>query len=212
MLTPPLPQSSALTKPPAVKRALRALQSPAYEKARKKNPLLPEITDRASLENAFKLLPMSMLALRVSKTDQAAAGGKTPKRVKGVWSVKIEPQQDAKEEMYYAWLWEGSQMMRKVYAALALLVVFTIVLYPLWPLKLRLGVYYLSWGFLGLLGLFFLMAIFRVILFCVTYFAVSPGLWLYPNLWEDVSFMDSFRPVWAWHEVGFYAYSPYTVR
>lgn len=155
---------------------------------------------------------MSMLALRVSKTDQAAAGGKTPKRVKGVWSVKIEPQQDAKEEMYYAWLWEGSQMMRKVYAALALLVVFTIVLYPLWPLKLRLGVYYLSWGFLGLLGLFFLMAIFRVILFCVTYFAVSPGLWLYPNLWEDVSFMDSFRPVWAWHEVGFYAYSPYTVR
>ena len=53
---------------------------------------------------------------------------------------------------------------------------------------------------LGLLGLFFLMAIFRIILFCVTYFAVAPGLWLYPNLWEDVSFMDSFRPVWAWHE------------
>ena len=147
---------------------------------------------------------MSMLALRVSKIDPNAANnhGKKPKRVKGLWTVKIEPQQDAKEEMYYAWLWEGSQVMRKVYAALALLVVFLIVLYPLWPLKLRLGVYYLSWGFLGLLGLFFLMAIFRVILFCVTYFAVPPGLWLYPNLWEDVSFMDSFRPVWAWHEVG----------
>ena len=188
----------------AVKRALRALQSPAYEKARKKNPLLPEITDRASLENTFKLLPMSMLALRVNKVDPNAAHshGKKPKRVKGLWTVKVEPQQDAADDMYYAWLYEGSQVMRKVYAALALLVVFTIVLYPLWPLKLRLGVYYLSWGFLGLLGLFFLMAIFRVILFCVTYFAVPPGLWLYPNLWEDVSFMDSFRPVWAWHEVG----------
>ena len=34
-----------------VKRALRALESPAYAKARSKNPLLPEITDRASLEN-----------------------------------------------------------------------------------------------------------------------------------------------------------------
>lgn len=116
--------------------------------------------------------------------------------------MKVEPQQEAGDDMYYVWLYEGSQVMRKVYAALALVVIFTVVLYPLWPLVLRQGVYYLSWGFLGLLGLFFLMAIFRVILFCVTYFAVSPGLWLYPNLWEDVSFMDSFRPVWAWHEVG----------
>ena len=103
--------------------------------------------------------------------------------------------------MYYCWLWEGSQLKRKIYAGLALLAIFAIVLYPLWPLVLRQGVYYLSWGLLGLLGLFFLMAIFRVILFCITYFTTPPGLWLFPNLWEDVSFMDSFRPVWAWHEV-----------
>ncbi|KAH7238324.1 translocation protein Sec62-domain-containing protein [Fusarium tricinctum] len=184
-----------------VKRALRVLQSPAYEKARKKNPLLPEITDRASLENTFKLLPLSMLALRVSKVEpQAGANGKKPKRVKGQWTVKIEQQQEARDDMYYAWLWEGSQLKRKIYAGLALLAIFAVVLYPLWPLVLRQGVYYLSWGLLGLLGLFFLMAIFRVILFCITYFTTSPGLWLFPNLWEDVSFMDSFRPVWAWHE------------
>ncbi|KAM0202870.1 hypothetical protein ACHAPA_000702 [Fusarium lateritium] len=184
-----------------VKRALRVLQSPAYEKARKKNPLLPEITDRASLENTFKLLPLSMLALRVSKVEsQAGPNGKKPKRVKGQWTVKIEQQQEARDDMYYAWLWEGSQLKRKIYAGLALLAIFAVVLYPLWPLVLRQGVYYLSWGLLGLLGLFFLMAIFRVILFCITYFTTSPGLWLFPNLWEDVSFMDSFRPVWAWHE------------
>ncbi|OTA00448.1 Translocation protein Sec62 [Trichoderma parareesei] len=184
-----------------VKRALRALQSPAYEKARKKNPLLPEITDRASLENTFKLLPLSMLALRVTKIEpQPGPNGKKPKRVKGQWNVRIEQQQEAKEDMYYVWLWEGSQVKRQLYAALALVIIFAVVLYPLWPLKLRQGVYYLSWGMLGLLGLFFAMAIFRVILFCVTYFVVPPGLWLYPNLWEDVSFMDSFRPVWAWHE------------
>jgi protein translocation Sec62 family protein len=94
-----------------------------------------------------------------------------------------------------------SDWKRKLYAVLAVLLIFTIVLYPLWPLKMRQGVYYLSWGFLILLGLFFLMAIFRVILFCVTYFVTPPGLWLFPNLWEDVSFLDSFKPVWAWHEV-----------
>ncbi|KAK9422538.1 hypothetical protein SUNI508_00401 [Seiridium unicorne] len=186
-----------------VKRALRALQSPAYEKLRKKNPGLPEITDRASLENCFKLLPMSMLALRVSKVDPHEGhdhGKKKGKRVKGQWTVKIEQQQEAQDDMYYIWFYEGSQVMRKVYAVLALLAIFVVVLYPLWPLFLRQGVYYLSWGFLGLLGLFFAMAIFRVILFGITYFLASPGLWLYPNLWEDVSFMDSFRPVWAWHE------------
>ncbi|KAI1821944.1 translocation protein Sec62-domain-containing protein [Xylaria intraflava] len=186
-----------------VKRALRALESPAYAKARAKNPALPEIKDRASLENTFKLLPMSMLALRVTKVDPHEGhnhGSKKAKRQKGLWTVRVEPQQDAGDDMYYIWLYEGSQIMRKVYAALALVLIFLVVLYPLWPLVLRQGVYYLSWGFLGLLGLFFLMAIFRVILFCVTYFITPPGLWLYPNLWEDVSFMDSFRPVWAWHE------------
>ncbi|KAI1095843.1 translocation protein [Rostrohypoxylon terebratum] len=186
-----------------VKRALRALQSPAYEKLRAKNPGLPEITDRASLENTFKLLPMSMLALRVTKVDPHAGHDHPPKkgkRIKGLWTVRVEQQQDAGDDMYYVWLYEGSQIMRKVYAALALVLIFIVVLYPLWPLVLRQGVYYLSWGFLMLLGLFFLMAIFRVILFCITYFVVPPGLWLYPNLWEDVSFMDSFRPVWAWHE------------
>ncbi|KAI0166003.1 Sec62 family protein translocation protein [Xylariaceae sp. FL1272] len=186
-----------------VKRALRALESPAYAKARVKNPALPEIKDRASLENCFKLLPMSMLALRVSKIDPHEGhdhGGKKPKRIKGLWNVKVEPQQEAADDMYYVWLYEGSQVMRKVYAALALVVIFLVVLYPLWPLVLRQGVYYLSWVFLGALGLFFAMAIFRVILFGITWFAASPGLWLFPNLWEDVSVVESFKPVWAWHE------------
>ncbi|KAK4246556.1 hypothetical protein C7999DRAFT_15340 [Corynascus novoguineensis] len=187
-----------------VKRALRALESDAYKAARKKNPALPEITDRASLENAFKLLPLSMLALRVVKADPHEghdhAKKQGGKRVKGLWTVRIEPQQDAGDDMYYVWLWEGSQVMRKVYAALALAAIFAIVCYPLWPVKLRQGGYYLSWGFLCFMGLFFAMAIFRVILFCITYFVLPPGFWLFPNLWEDVSVVDSFKPVWAWHE------------
>lgn len=202
MLSHVLPR---LTHRQTVKRALRALQTPAYEAARKKNPALPEVTDRASLENTFKLLPMSMLALRVSKMDPHEGHDHGPvkkgKRVKGLWTVRIEQQQDAEDDMYYAWLWEGPQLMRKVYAGLALLIIFTLVCYPLWPLKMRQGVYYLSWAFLCFLGLFFAMAIFRVILFCITYFVLSPGFWLFPNLWEDVSVIDSFKPVWAWHDV-----------
>ncbi|KAI4716798.1 translocation protein [Aureobasidium sp. EXF-10727] len=182
-----------------VKRAIRALESPAYEKARAKNPLLPAVTDRASAENTFKLLPLSLLALRVSKIEQPAEQQKK-KRVKGLWTVKVEQQQEARDEFHYVWLYEGAQWKTKLYAVGALALILAIVFFPVWPYKLRIGVWYLSMACLGLLGLFFAMAIFRLILFLVTMFTVPPGLWLYPNLFEDVGFFDSFRPLWGWQE------------
>ena len=184
-----------------VKRAIRALQSDAYVKARKKNPLLPEVKDRVTAENTFKTLPLSLLALRVSKIDphEGHDHGKK-KRTKGLWTVKVEPQQEASDEYYYVWLYEGSQWKNKLYAGGALALILAVVFFPVWPVKLRIGVWYLSMGMLGLLGLFFAMAIVRLILFLITFFAVPPGLWLYPNLFEDVGFFDSFKPLWAWHE------------
>ncbi|KAL8950177.1 MAG: hypothetical protein Q9222_003770 [Ikaeria aurantiellina] len=188
-----------------VKRALRALQSPAYKTASAKNPLLPPVTDVPTASETFKLLPLSLLSLRVSKSDPHAGHNHGPpskpqKRVKGLWTVKIEQQQDVSEDLHYVWLYEGPQWRQKVYAAGALVLIMAVVMFPLWPVKLRIGVWYLSMAMLGLIGLFFAMAIFRAILFAVTYFAVPPGLWLYPNLFEDVGFFDSFKPLWGWQE------------
>ncbi len=62
------------------------------------------------------LLPMSMLALRVVKADPHEGHDHPPKktkRIKGQWNVRTEPQQEAKEEMYYVWFYEGSQIMRR---------------------------------------------------------------------------------------------------
>ncbi|KAH0843625.1 hypothetical protein AYO21_05412 [Fonsecaea monophora] len=187
-----------------LKRAYRALHSDAYKKAQKKNPLLPKVENDVEARTALQLLPLSMLALRVSKKDPHEghnhAKPKKEKRVKGLWEVKIEQQQDFDPMMYYVWLYEGSQWKTKLWAALVLVLVFAAVLFPLWPLVLRQGVWYLSVGMMGLIGLFFAMAIFRLILFVITFFLVPPGLWLYPNLFEDVGFFDSFRPFWGWHE------------
>ncbi|KAF2772209.1 translocation protein [Teratosphaeria nubilosa] len=184
-----------------VKRAIRALHSDAYKKARVKDPLLPEVNDRVTAENTFKLLPMSLLALRVSKHDphEGHDHGKK-KRVKGLWTVKVEPQQEARDEYYYVWLWEGPQWKNRLYAIGALVLILAVVFFPIWPYHLRLGVWYLSMAMLGVLALFFGMAIFRLILFLVTMFVKPPGLWLFPNLFEDVGFFDSFKPAWAWHE------------
>jgi translocation protein SEC62 len=184
-----------------VKRAIRALHSDAYKKARSKNPLLPEVNDRVTAENTLKLLPRSFLALRVSKIDEHEGHDHGKKKhTKGLWTVKIEPQQEAADEFYYAWFYEGPQWKNRLYAVGALVGILAVVFFPVWPYHLRLGVWYLSMGMLGLLGLFFAMAIFRLILFVLTMFAVPPGLWLYPNLFEDVGFFDSFKPLWAWHE------------
>jgi translocation protein SEC62 len=199
----------------AVKRALRAIESPAYAKAASaKNSLLPPVTPSMPAAEIFKLLPLSFLALRVSKLDpedEHEGGGshaghshgrsKPAKRAKGLWTVKVEKHQEVEPDLHYVFLYEGSQLRTKLYAAAALLAVFAVVLFPLWPFQLRLGVWYLSIGLLCLILLLFAVAIVRLILFVVTVFAVPPGLWLFPNLFEDVGFFDSFKPVWAWQAV-----------
>jgi translocation protein SEC62 len=121
--------------------------------------------------------------------------------------VRIEQHQEIDPMMHYVWLYEGPQWKQKAMAAGALIVIMAVVMFPLWPIILRQGVWYLSVGMMGLLGLFFAMSIFRLILFCVTVFVVPPGLWLFPNLFEDVGFFDSFKPVWGWQEV-FFLFSP----
>ena len=190
-----------------MKRALRAIESPAYATAsQKKNSLLPPITDSSPATEIFKLLPLSLLALRVSKADPHEGHSHAPskpakKRTKGLWHVRIEQQQDINGELHYVWLYDGPQWRAKLYAGGALAAIMAVVMFPLWPMKLRIGVWYLSMGMLALIGLFFVMAIFRLILFVGTVFTVPPGLWLYPNLFEDVGFFDSFRPVWGWQEV-----------
>lgn len=167
--------------------------------------MLPEVTDRASAENAFKLLPLSMLAIRVTRieSDKPQKKQMGPSGVKKppVWNVKVEPQQDAQDQFHYVWFYEGAQWRTKLYAIAALAGIMAVVLFPLWPFWARKGVWYISMGCLGLVGAFFGLAIVRLILYVITYtLGPSPGIWLYPNLFADVGFFDSFRPVWDWRE------------
>ena len=143
-----------------------------------------------------------MLALRVSRVEGQAPKKKTPAGQKGsVWTVKIEPQQDAADAYHYVWFYEGAQWRQRAYALAALLAVIAIVLFPLWPFWARKGVWYLSMGCLGLVGAFFGLAIVRMIIFVFTVtLGPKPGIWIYPNLFEDVGFFDSFKPWWAWRE------------
>lgn len=64
------------------------------------------------------------------------------------------------------------------------------VLFPLWPPIMRLGVWYLSIAALAFIGLFFAIAIVRLIFYIITIVVASPGIWIFPKLFADVGFVS----------------------
>ncbi|KAI8098793.1 translocation protein Sec62-domain-containing protein [Halteromyces radiatus] len=108
--------------------------------------------------------------------------------------------QEMNESGYYLWVWEGSQLRVYLGAIGMVGAILTAVLFPLWPDILKRGVWYLSVGTLGLLGVFFGIAIVRLILFIITMIILPRGFWLFPNLFEDVGVIDSFKPLYGWDE------------
>ncbi|OLY84922.1 Translocation protein sec62 [Smittium mucronatum] len=113
-------------------------------------------------------------------------------------TLRPSPLQVFSEEYYYAWIYQGSPL-RIILGGIGLvLIVLAGVMFPLWPSQLRQGSYYLSLLAFGFLGLLFVIAIIRLIIYVITIFSHPPGLWIFPNLFEDVGFFESFVPLYAW--------------
>merc|ERR1711971_1112226 len=72
--------------------------------------------------------------------------------------------------------------------------------FPLWPMEMRQGVYYLSVAATGFLVFIIVLAIIKYILFVIL-FILTGGklkLWIFPNLTEDVGFFESFVPAYVY--------------
>lgn len=104
--------------------------------------------------------------------------------------LQITPQQLFVPDEYYAWFVDPNPIKSLLAAGAMVAVVLAGVMFPLWPLKMRIGVWYLSMGVLGLIGLFFATAVVRLILWCATVVVLKPGIWLFPNLFADVGFVS----------------------
>jgi len=102
------------------------------------------------------------------------------------------------DDQYYVWFYEGSQLMTILGGIGLISIVFAAVLFPLWPPILRDAVWYLSVAILSLFGVFMMLAVVRLILYIITMIVLPPGIWLFPNLFEDVGVIESFIPLWAW--------------
>lgn len=78
-----------------------------------------------------------------------------------------------------------------------LLVTLAGVMFPLWPALPRQGVYYISLLLIGFVGFILALGVVRAILWMLLKILLGKGGWLFPNLFADVGFFESFVPFWA---------------
>ena len=125
--------------------------------------------------------------LRVDRGGPSGSASNSPK------VLTINQMQAFEEGAYYAWFYEGSQWLTYVGGVAMLAIILAGVMFPLWPPIMRLGVWYLSMVVLALIGLFFVIAIIRLIFYIITIIVASPGIWIFPKLFADVGFVSTKR-------------------
>jgi len=169
------------------KSAVKVLLSPAYAKTKN----TPKITSEAEAQTLLHSVIPFAFFLRIDR-GQPSGSASSPK------IVQINQMQLFKPDEYYAWFYEGSQWTNYVGGVAMVAITLAGVMFPLWPPILRLGVWYLSMILLGLIGLLLVIAVIRLIFYIITIIVASPGIWIFPRLFADVGFVDSFIPLWEW--------------
>lgn len=104
-----------------------------------------------------------------------------------------------KKEDSYIWLKEEGNTMRLFIALLCILGAFALVMHQMWPKNVRHYFGYVFYILIAFLVFMMVLGVIRLILFCITFFSHPPGIWLFPNLFADVGFIESFIPVWSYH-------------
>ena len=183
------------------KRFVRALESVEYKKKSSKTPeLYPPVNDEASAQKVFIMLIQNQLVLPVRKlkTKESKEKGlpvnKTTPGLEIIHKAVLQP------DTYFMWNFEPPNPFLWLYSIIGVAAVFAVVLFPLWPIWMRTGVWYLSTGLLLFIAGFFGIAFIRLIIFIVSYFFMSRRFWLFPNLFADCGVSDSFKPLYGGEE------------
>merc|ERR1711936_1359688 len=98
----------------------------------------------------------------------------------------------------YVWLYDPTPWYYYIAGTAIVLGIIAVCLFPLWPMEMRQGVYYLSVAAAGFLVFIIVLAVIKYIVFALVFIATAGKLklWIFPNLTEDVGFFESF---WSTH-------------
>lgn len=104
----------------------------------------------------------------------------------------------------YVWLYDPTPWYFYLAGTAIVLGIIAVCLFPLWPTEMRQGVYYLSVAAAGFLVFIIVLAIIKYIIFLVLFIVTGAKLrfWIFPNLTEDVGFLESFVPMYVYTYTG----------
>lgn len=199
------------------KRFVRALKSPEYAKKSAAQPDIypPVIEEGKTDEEAdvkarllFVALIRAQLVLPCSKLNSAQSKQQGLKLNKEYPNLVLSTKAALQPDEYYVWNYNPKTLMDYLAVIGVVAAILTLVCYPLWPYCMRRGSYYVSLGALGLLAIFFVIAIIRLIiyLFSLTFANQKGGFWIFPNLFEDCGVIESFKPLYGFGEQECYSY------
>lgn len=99
------------------------------------------------------------------------------------------------EDGLFTWVYEGSKTKLYLMCAGMLLGALGLCMIQIWPLWLKIGVWWCSVTFLTTFGV---LCVVRLILFVLMWIVGFRGIWLFPNLFDDnQTFAGSFMPVFG---------------
>jgi translocation protein SEC62 len=97
------------------------------------------------------------------------------------------------EDSLYTWIYEGSKTKLYLMCAGMLLGALVLCMIQIWPLWMKIGVWWCSVTFLTTFGV---LCVVRLVLFCLMFIVGFRGIWLFPNLFDDnQTFAGSFMPI-----------------
>lgn len=99
---------------------------------------------------------------------------------------------------YYMWVNDSYDYKTLAISILCVALVLCITMYRIWPPWLKIGARYAQYVGMGLIVFILVLAFVRLVVFGITYFTTPPGLWIFPNLFAECGFFESFVPLSSW--------------
>ena len=116
--------------------------------------------------------------------------------VKKKWPKKLIPKRDGNfnDKMFMTWLVPKDAKRLSLFLILVILAVLLIMLFPIWPISIKLIIWYISFYLL-----IFLVSLIIVRAIVWTFFFIlGLDFWIFPNLLEDTYYvLDTFKPLYS---------------
>jgi translocation protein SEC62 len=98
------------------------------------------------------------------------------------------------EKMFMMWMIPKDTKRLSLFLMLIAFAVLLIVLFPIWPVSVKLVIWYISFYLLVFL---ISLVIVRAIVWTI-FFIIGLDFWIFPNLLEDTYYvLDTFRPLYS---------------